>query len=373
MTTASEKGDSVRLLIAALLPLCVVGSACAQLPVATGRELALSEPQWKLFVPNDYTHRGDVDLLVHFHGDPQTVWNNAAYAKLNAVVVTVNYSGLSSAYSNPFSDATLFQRLLDDALGRLAGQADFGRGADWGRLAVSSFSAGYGAVRQILSTQAYFGEIDSLLAADSLYATTAADGTPLDSQMADYKAFATSAAGGDKTFVFTHSQVPTFTYESTAETGAELLQHLGLSARGSRASGLGTLQFYRHAQQDGFALWGATGSDGDAHLEHLRYIGEWLDDLGLDDHSRDAANKAGDYNADGVTDAADYTVWRDHLNQPTDLGDGDNNGLVDTADYLVWRSRYAGAPTGVANPVPAESSSRCVVVSWALLAFRRRR
>jgi hypothetical protein len=264
------------------LPLAAGTPAGAQLPVATGRQISLSNAAWKLFIPSTYQQRpGGADLLVHFHGDPQTIWNNAQYANLNAIIVTVNYSGLSSAYSTPFSNAALFQTLLDEALTKVRQQADFPDTLEWDKLGVSSFSAGYGAVREILKSAGYRNQIDALLAADSLYATTAGDGTPLDSQMADYETFATLAKNGSKTFLFSHSQVPTFTYETTEECGTELLQHLGLSATPLNANGLGTLNFYRQAQSGNFRLWGALGSDGDAHLEHLRYIGEFLEELPL--------------------------------------------------------------------------------------------
>jgi len=265
------------------LVLVVAGPAAAQLPVATGRQIAMSNAAWKLFIPSTYQQRPDnvADLLVHFHGDPQTVWNNAKYAHLNAVIVTVNYSGLSSAYSTPFSNAALFQSLLDEALTKVRQQADFSDTLEWDKLAVSSFSAGYGAVREILATASYRNQIDALLAADSLYATTAGDGTPLDSQMANYKTFATLAKNGDRTFLLSHSQVLTYTYENTEETGNELLQHLGVAANSVNANGLGTLHFYRQAQAGNFRLWGASGADGDAHLEHLRYIGEFLKELPL--------------------------------------------------------------------------------------------
>src|SRR3712207_643776 len=70
------------------------------IPTATGRSIDLSRAGYKLFIPNGYVHRPQdaTDLLVHFHGDPQTVWNNAAYAQLNAPVVTVNLGALSSSY-----------------------------------------------------------------------------------------------------------------------------------------------------------------------------------------------------------------------------------------------------------------------------------
>jgi hypothetical protein len=347
-------------LIAALLASLPAGKeVLAQLPTATGRQIAMSNSAWKIFIPSTYHQRpGNVaDLLVHFHGDPQTVWNNAKYANLNSVIVTVNYSGLSSAYSTPFSNAALFQSLLNEALTKVRQLADISDTLEWGKLGVSSFSAGYGAVREILKSATYRNEMDALLAADSLYATSAGDGTPLDSQMVDYKTFATLAKNGAKTFLFSHSQVLTYTYENTMETGNELMQHLGISASAINANGLGTLNFYRYAQSGNFRLWGATGSDGDAHLEHLRYIGEFLEDLPLA-----KVPPQGDYNGDWSVDAADYAIWRKTLGATTDLvANGNKTGastwVIDAADYDAWRANFGytapGAGGGANHVSPA--------------------
>jgi hypothetical protein len=351
------------MLVVCGVPLVCSEPALAQLPTATGRQIAMSNAAWKIFIPSTYHQRpGNVaDLLVHFHGDPQTVWNNARYANLNTVIVTVNYAGLSSAYSTPFSNASLFQSLLDEALAKVRQQADISDSLEWDKLAVSSFSAGYGAVREILKSATYRGNIDALLAADSLYATTAADGTPLDSQMVDYKTFATLAKNGTKTFLFSHSQVPTYTYESTLETGDELMQHLAISATAISSNGLGTLNFYRSAQSGNFRLWGATGTDGDAHLEHLRYMGEFLEDLPLA-----KVPPTGDYNGDWRVDAADYVIWRKTLGTTSNLvANGNKMGasqwVIDGADYDAWRANFGypaaggGSTAGVALPEPAAS------------------
>lgn len=349
--SAGESMHAVLRPLLILAGLALLGSTLqAQLPAATGRQIALSQPQWRLFIPDGFTPQGgEVDLLVHFHGDPQTVWNNAAYAELDAVIVTVNYSGLSSAYSNPFADTALFGRLLDDARTRLAAQPGFAPGTEWGDLAVSSFSAGYGAVRRILATPAYFDSIDSLLAADSLYATTASDGTALDSQMVDYKRFADAAAAGDKRFIFTHSEVETRGYQSTAETGDELMRHLNLTPTPTNETGLGPIRYYHEAERGGFKLWGARGADGEGHLNHLRYLGEWLDDLGLG-----AADLRADYNGDGLVDAADYTVWKDNWLSFNAPGDGDRDGFTGNSDYDVWTASYGerldSPPVAVPEP-----------------------
>lgn len=62
----------------------------------------------------------------------------------------------------------------------------------------------------------------------------------------------------------------------------------------------------------------------------------------------------GDYNADGLVDAADYTVWRDFASATTHVnrGDGNADGAVNAGDYEVWRGNY-GAGSGAAVPEPA--------------------
>jgi hypothetical protein len=267
-----------------LLFLWPAGEPCmAQIPTATGRSIQMSNAAWKLFIPDNYVHSASVDLIVHFHGDDATFHNNVAYANLNVVEVTVNYNGLSSAYSTPFQDTTLFNTLLNESLTKIRQQADFADNINFGKVAVSSFSAGYGAVREILKQQTYYNRIDALLAADSLYAsfTSSSDHTPMDSQMANYRQYAQDAANGSKTFVFSHSQVPTGTYCETRECADDLIAWVGATAVADNSHGLGTLDFYRQAKKGNFIVHGALGMDGDSHLEHLRYIGEFLKALPL--------------------------------------------------------------------------------------------
>lgn len=66
---------------------------------------------------------------------------------------------------------------------------------------------------------------------------------------------------------------------------------------------------------------------------------------------------AGDFNEDGVVNAADYTAWRDTLGEygfglPADQ---DGSGLVDPADYDLWRSRLGETASGGDLPVPEPS------------------
>lgn len=88
----------------------------------------------------------------------------------------------------------------------------------------------------------------------------------------------------------------------------------------------------------------------------------------------------GDFNADGLVDAADYTHWRDHLGQVEDAvtlaGNGSRNGIVDQADFSLWRSNFGqalgAAATQFAVPEPVSAILLIAALS-PLLALRLRR
>ena len=330
--------------LALLASVLTAASASAQYPVAgltaTGRSLTITAGSaWKVFIPSTYiTRPGNVaDVLMLLHGDPQTVWNNAKWANLNSIIITANYGAVSTAYSAPFiSNTSLFQNVLDQALAKVRLEADVPDNLQWDQLALASFSAGYAGVREILKNPTYRNDIDMLVAADTIYASTAGDGTPLDSQMVDFKTMALAAKNGQKTFLLSHSKVLTGSYENTAETADEIMQYIGVTPTAYSATGLGTLSYYRKAQVGNFRMWGANGDTADAHSAHLRYIGDFLEQLPI------AKLVPGDFNLDGKVDTADYVIWRKKNGAAGSLPNdgGTSPGTVNSADYNYWRARY---------------------------------
>ncbi|TWT37773.1 hypothetical protein KOR34_27360 [Posidoniimonas corsicana] len=84
---------------------------------------------------------------------------------------------------------------------------------------------------------------------------------------------------------------------------------------------------------------------------------------------------AGDYNGDGVVDAADYTVWRDNLGE-TSLPNGETAslGTVDQADYQVWRDNFGASNASVdASQAAPEPTALCLVALGGLAASTGRR
>lgn len=67
----------------------------------------------------------------------------------------------------------------------------------------------------------------------------------------------------------------------------------------------------------------------------------------------------GDYNGNGLVDAADYTVWRDHLGQTFQLeneGDGISPGEVQQDDYTFWAAQFSAGAASVASAAVPEPS-----------------
>lgn len=105
--------------------------------------------------------------------------------------------------------------------------------------------------------------------------------------------------------------------------------------------------------------------------------------LSLDSNLSDAELDAlfdrlpGDFNGDGLVDAADYSVWRDLVNQtgPGLAADGDLNGVVDAADYAIWSDGF-GAAFGASSSQAAATPEPTTAISVAtallsLLSIRR--
>ena len=78
----------------------------------------------------------------------------------------------------------------------------------------------------------------------------------------------------------------------------------------------------------------------------------------------------GDYNNDGVVDAADYAVWREHVGPNFALPNRSTSasGPVGQADYDFWKSRFgatSGAGASAAVPEPATWLLGLMAILWS--------
>lgn len=265
-----------RLLIATTA-LVLTPASAATAPTPPGRRAVLDVEGATLFVPEGYRPGpdGSVDVVLHLHGGPAVVEPALVEAGFPAVLVAFNRKGLSSVYSRPFADPTLFPRLLDEAMRAVRGFGLAGAPKP-GRVVVSSFSAGFGGVRELLKVPAHVDRIDGLVMADSLYAGYTGDPAraQVDPALMDgFRRFAAAAAAGRKSFLLTHSAQVPGGYAGTTETADFLIRALDGAAAPVRVDWGGGWTQTRNFTRGRFVVLGFDGTGPADHLAHLRRLG----------------------------------------------------------------------------------------------------
>jgi T5SS/PEP-CTERM-associated repeat protein len=86
----------------------------------------------------------------------------------------------------------------------------------------------------------------------------------------------------------------------------------------------------------------------------------------------------GDYNRDGVVDAADYVIWRKLIDQtgPGLAADGDDDSTVDDGDYQIWRNNFGatiGAPAAGVAAIPEPAALWLVCLGATAISLNRKR
>jgi hypothetical protein len=234
-----------------------------------GRRVKLSTGT--LFLPAEL--RGErAPLFMHFHGT--TALAEVAARRAGAAVVTVNLGTGSAVYARPFADPQAFPKLLREAEEKA--------GLRFGPIGLTAWSAGYGAVRAILKSEAGYERVNFVLLLDALHASYA-DGRPgpresqlVADDLAPFVRFARDAVAGRKQLIVTHSEVFPGTFASTTETADYLLREAGLKrAAVLRWGPMGTQQL-SEARKGKLLVAGYAGNSAPDHVDQLHALSDFL-------------------------------------------------------------------------------------------------
>lgn len=225
-----------------------------------------------LFLPEGWKHGRDATLLFFFHGG--TWLPEVAAAHHRMPVVTIQGGAGSGSYVRLFEDPARFPSLV--------AAAETTAGGRFAHILLGGWSAGCGAIRQILLNPESYARVDGALMMDGIH-TGYPDGKPgpLESKIDTtnlqiWVQLGRDAIAGRKRMIVTHSEIFPGTFASTTETADYLLAQLGLKARPVLKSGRMGLQQLSEALSGKFLMIGYAGNSAPDHVDQLHSLPELL-------------------------------------------------------------------------------------------------
>lgn len=226
-----------------------------------------------LFIPEKVQQKQPVKLLLFFHGGD---WlpEFAVAGQRNMAVITVQAGAGSGSYTKLFADPSRFLQLIAEAQAK--------SGLTFGEIDLGGWSAGCGALRQILSDPASYDRVGGVLCMDGVH-TGYVNGKPgpLESEIETdnlqvWLQLGRDAMAGKKRFILTHTEIFPGTFASTTETADYLLRAWGLSAHPVVKWGPMKTQMLSEVKADGLLVVGFAGNSAPDHVDQLHSLPEYL-------------------------------------------------------------------------------------------------
>ncbi len=211
------------------------------------------------------------DLMLHFHGG-DAARRVVAPAALDLVIAVVDAGNGSKRYAEAFWGPEPLEEIIAEAERQLAP-------AKLDRLLVTSWSAGYGAVRELL--RHHPERPDAVVLLDSLHASYLEKGATNELSRAGLGLFlslAQRAAEGELVMVLTHSEIRPPDYASTSEVANWLLTELDGRRRYGGLLAAHGVELKTRFDRGKLHIRGYTGTGKPAHCAHLMLLADILRD-----------------------------------------------------------------------------------------------
>jgi hypothetical protein len=226
-----------------------------------------------LFVPQKLKLKSPTPLLFFFHAPP---WLPELAAAHNGriAVVSINIGAGSRVYAKPFFNPKFFGSLLEEAESKA--------GVRFNPITLAAWSAGCGAIRQIMSTPEYYDKVANTIMIDGIH-TGYIGGKPgpAESQLEPgpleiFVKLARDAVAGKRRVIITHTEIFPGTFASTTETADYILRQLGLQRRAILRWGPMGTQELSEVRSGKFLLIGFAGNSAPDHVDQLHSLIEYL-------------------------------------------------------------------------------------------------
>ncbi len=239
---------------------------------------ALSKPVEVYFTDQGHERRR-MDLLIHFHGAGYVPRHAGYESGRPFIVAVVNLGSGSAVYENEFRDELTFPWLVETIRTCVCKKA--ATEIEISRIYLSSFSAGYGAVRAILKNHPSLP--DGIVLLDGLHTdyvpsrrVLPQDGVLNTEKLKGFLEYARLALEGKKQFLITHSEIFPGTYASTTETADYLINALHLQRHAVLKPGPAGMQMLSETHRNGLTILGFAGNTAPDHIDHFHGLPVFL-------------------------------------------------------------------------------------------------
>ncbi len=230
-----------------------------------------------LFVPERVKNTQGVRLLFFFHGGDWLPEVAVAHQRKMAVVSVQAGQG-SSTYANLFADPLRFPKLIAEAESK--------SGLKFSEVDLGGWSAGCGALREILKDPPSYQRVSRVLCIDGVH-TGYVKGAPGPAEspiqtdnLQIWLQIGRDAIAGKKRLIITHSEIFPGTFASTTETADYLLREWGLTPHPVVKWGPMKTQILSEVKRGRLLVIGFAGNSAPDHVDELQSLPEYLKWLG---------------------------------------------------------------------------------------------
>lgn len=246
----------------------------------TREDIIIKIENGEIFIPSNLEPTSKkLNLLVHLHGRFSVVQNLVKKSNFSGVLVTLHLGQFSSPYRIAFSDTNYFYSIISTIKNTLLDKLNLQIDDSKMNIYLSSFSAGYGGLREILKSENFYQRIKGIILLDGLHTDYVLFNNQRivnPDQMKDFLRFARDAVSFKKHFIITHSEIIPEDYSSTTETAGYLIDSTNSERRfAERLFDNDFVQKY-YSFNGYFRVFGFYGNQAKDHIQHLYNLDKFL-------------------------------------------------------------------------------------------------
>ncbi|MFM9874362.1 MAG: hypothetical protein ACKVQS_12965 [Fimbriimonadaceae bacterium] len=242
----------------------------------TTHAITVGDSTATLFIPAGFNSKKPTSLWLHFHTADWFIIQEYQRANYNVPILNFNLGQGSTVYGKPFIEKGTLQPFLKQAEEHLQTRIE--------NLNFTSFSAGFGAVRNLIQDPEILAQLKTVIQCDSIYGS-------LDPAMIDKRAVLPDhikiwqplidrALSNKTTVIFTTSQITPETYAGSWEVVQAIVNSNGGTMKPADPNSPATKDpnypLLRTFDKAGLHIWSYEGTDAMAHMTHPRHLAELL-------------------------------------------------------------------------------------------------